>query len=156
MRMRHEWVKRHNTKSFGPCWWALASRYLPLTTCHLKHVEPCDRQRLWSDAHTHRPVHIDGLRCPGSLATRLLFGSKCSGVATCSVAGQDVPERGLPHLKCARGAHCHAICYSYEWPPYTLFPLFTDKGTVELLVSCVSSAAQAEEPSANGHDRDTL
>lgn len=69
---------------------------------------------------------------------------------------QDVPERGLPHLKCARGAHCHAICYSYEWPPYTLFPLFTDKGTVELLVSCVSSAAQAEEPSANGHDRDTL
>lgn len=50
--MRHEWVKRHNTKSFGPCWWALASRYLPLTTCHLKHVEPCDRQRLWSAAHT--------------------------------------------------------------------------------------------------------
>lgn len=151
MRMRHEWVKRHNTKSFGPCWWALASRYLPLTTCHLKHVEPCDRQRLWSDAHTQTRTYR---RAPLSRK----FGN--SPVIRLKVQWsshlQDVPERGLPHLKCARGAQCHAICYSYEWPPYTLFPLFTDKGTVELLVSCVSSAAQAEEPSANGHDRDTL
>lgn len=130
----------------------LATYHLPLEA----------RWALWpttplvSCTHTNPYILIDGLRCPGSLATRLLFGSKCSGVATCSVAGQDVPERGPPHLKCTRGAHCHAICCSYEWPPYTLFPLFTDKGTVELLVSCVSSAAQAEEPSANGHDRDTL
>lgn len=39
---------------------------------------------------------------------------------------------------------------------HTVSSLFTDNGTVELLVSCDSSAAQAEEPSANGHDRDTL